>query len=48
MTFPPLTAGVIIAVIVLILAILGALSVIPFTAVVVFALVGALAVARVT
>lgn len=46
MTFPPLTVGSIIAVIVLILAVLGAATVLPFSAIVVFAMIGALAVAR--
>lgn len=47
MTFPTSIGGVI-AVIVLILAILGAVGVLPGSPVVVFALLGALAVARLT
>lgn len=44
----PVTVGSLIAVIVLILAILGLVGVIPLTQTVVFALLGALAVARLT
>jgi len=44
----PWTIGAIIAVIVLLLAILGLLNVIPLTATVVFGLLAALAVARLT
>lgn len=45
-TTPWLTVGAIIAVIVLLIAILGLLSVVPFTATVVFGMFLALAVAR--
>lgn len=48
MTFPPLTIGSVIAVVVLILAILGMVGVLPHSAVVVFGMLAALGVARLT
>lgn len=45
---PPITLGLIIAVIVLIFAILGVLSVVPLSGLVVFGLVAGLAIARMT
>jgi hypothetical protein len=44
----PYTLGAIIAILVLLLAILGLLNVIPFTATIVFGLFAAMAVARLT
>jgi len=44
----PISIGFIIALIVLLLCILGALAVLPSTPIVVFGLIGALAVARLT
>jgi hypothetical protein len=46
LSFPPLTVGSIVAIVVLILAILGLAGVVPATATVTFALIAALAVAR--
>lgn len=48
LTFPPLGIGSIIAIIVLIVAVLGLLSIVPLSAPVGFALLAALAVARLT
>lgn len=48
MTFPPLTIGSVVALIVLLLAVLGLLGVLPADAEVVFGLFAALAVARLT
>jgi len=47
-TFPPLSAGSVIALLVLLLAVLGMLGVFPFGAATVFGLIAALAVARLT
>jgi hypothetical protein len=44
----PYTLGAIIAILVLLLAILGLLNVIPFTATIVFGLIAALSIARLT
>lgn len=43
---PPITIGLIIALIVLLLAILGVVSVLPLNPLIIFALIGALAIAR--
>ena len=48
MAVPPLTVGLVIALVVLILAILGVVGVLPFTPQLAFALIGALALARAT
>lgn len=45
MTFPPITVGRVLALLVFILAVLGMLSVIPLSPVVAFGLIGALAAA---
>lgn len=46
MTFPPLTVGSVLALIVLLLAILGLVGVLPMSAPVVFGMLGGLALAR--
>jgi hypothetical protein len=46
MTFPPLTIGSVIALVVLLLGIFGMLGVTPFSAIVVFGMLSALALAR--
>lgn len=43
---PPITIGLIIALVVLLLAILGVVSVLPLSPLIIFALIGALAIAR--
>lgn len=48
MNFPPLTIGSVIAILVILLGILGMLGVLPFNAIVVFGLITALGVARLT
>lgn len=48
MNFPPLTVGSVIALVVVLLGILGMLGVLPFNAVVVFGLLTALGIARLT
>jgi len=45
-TFPAVTLGLIIALLVIVLAILGMVGVLPMTAIVVFGLIAALGVAR--
>jgi hypothetical protein len=47
-TFPPLTLGSVIAILVVLLGVLGMVGVLPSTPVVVFGLITALAVARLT
>lgn len=48
MAVPPLTVGLVVAIVVLILAILGLVGVLPASGMVFFALIAALAVARCT
>lgn len=48
MQFPPLSLGGVIALLVLVLAILGLVGVLPQSSTVVFALIAALAIARLT
>lgn len=48
MTFPPLTVGSVIALLIIVLAVLGMVGVMPFTAVVVFGLLALCGVARLT